>query len=73
VLAIAALGFIGLGVQPPTPEWGAMITEGRTYLTSGQWWMSIIPGFGILALVTISILFGEALRDHLDPHGKLHF
>ncbi|MDQ2700996.1 MAG: ABC transporter permease [Actinomycetota bacterium] len=73
VLAIAGLGFIGLGVQAPTPEWGSMITEGRSYLTSGQWWMSIIPGFGILALVSISTLFGEALRDHLDPHGKLHF
>jgi peptide/nickel transport system permease protein len=73
VLAIAGLGFLGLGVQPPTPEWGAMITEGRQYLASGQWWISIFPGFGILILVTLSIAIGEALRDYWDPHGKLHF
>ncbi|MDO8187648.1 ABC transporter permease [Conexibacter sp. JD483] len=71
VLAIAGLGFLGLGIQPPTPEWGGMITEGRTYLISGQWWMSIFPGLGILALVTLSMALGEGLRDHLDPHGKL--
>jgi peptide/nickel transport system permease protein len=72
VLAIAGLGFLGLGVQPPTPEWGQMITGGRTYLTSGQWWISIFPGFGILVLVTLSIVLGERMRDHLDPHGKVH-
>ncbi|MBB4661418.1 ABC transporter permease [Conexibacter arvalis] len=71
VLAIAGLGFLGLGIQPPTPEWGGMITAGRTYLISGQWWMSIFPGLGILALVTLSMALGEGLRDHLDPHGKL--
>ena len=73
VLAIAGLGFLGLGVQPPTPEWGSMITEGREFLTSGQWWISIFPGLGILALVTFSIALGEGMRDHWDPHGQLHF
>jgi peptide/nickel transport system permease protein len=73
VLAIAALGFLGLGVQPPQPEWGSMITEGRTYLASGQWWISTIPGFGILAIVAISIAIGEKLRDYLDPYGKVHY
>ncbi|MBB4662023.1 ABC transporter permease [Conexibacter arvalis] len=73
VLAIAGLGFLGLGVQPPTAEWGSMITEGRSYLTSGQWWISIIPGFGILILVSLSVALGEGLRDHLDPYGKARY
>lgn len=72
VLAIAGLGFLGLGVQQPTPEWGAMITGGRGYLTDGKWWISVIPGFGILILVSLSIALGERMRDHFDPHGKIH-
>jgi peptide/nickel transport system permease protein len=73
VLAIAGLGFLGLGVRPPTPEFGAMITEGREYLTTGQWWISIFPGIGLLILVGLSIALGEALRDQLDPYGKLGY
>jgi peptide/nickel transport system permease protein len=73
VLAIAGLGFLGLGVQPPSPEWGSMITEGRTYLTSGQWWISVIPGIGILVLVTLSVSLGERMRDYFDPYGKIHY
>lgn len=71
VLAIAGLGFLGLGVRPPTPEFGAMITEGRDYLTSGQWWISIFPGIGLLILVGLSMALGEALRDQLDPYGRV--
>jgi peptide/nickel transport system permease protein len=71
VLAIAGLGFLGLGVRPPTPEFGAMITEGRDYLTTGQWWISIFPGIGLLILVGLSMALGEALRDQLDPYGRL--
>ena len=73
VLAIAGLGFLGLGVRPPTPEFGAMITEGRDYLTSGQWWISIFPGVGLLILVGLSMALGEALRDQMDPYGKLSY
>jgi peptide/nickel transport system permease protein len=73
VLAIAGLGFLGLGVRPPTPEFGAMITEGRDYLLSGQWWISIFPGIGLLILVGLSLALGEALRDQLDPYGKLSY
>lgn len=73
VLAIAGLGFLGLGVQPPDPEWGSMITEGRTYLTSGQWWISVIPGIGILVLVSLSVALGERMRDYFDPYGKVHY
>ena len=73
VLAIAGLGFLGLGVRPPTPEFGAMITEGRDYLLSGQWWIAIFPGVGLLVLVGLSLALGEALRDQLDPYGKLSY
>jgi peptide/nickel transport system permease protein len=73
VLAIAGLGFLGLGVRAPTPEFGAMITEGRNYLLSGQWWISIFPGVGLLILVGLSLALGEALRDQLDPYGKLSY
>jgi peptide/nickel transport system permease protein len=73
VLAIAGLGFLGLGVRPPTAEFGAMITEGRNYLLTGQWWISIFPGIGLLILVGLSLSLGEALRDRLDPYGKLSY
>jgi peptide/nickel transport system permease protein len=73
VLAIAGLGFLGLGVRPPTPEFGAMITEGRDYMSTGQWWISIFPGIGLLILVGLSMALGEALRDQLDPYGKLSY
>jgi ABC-type dipeptide/oligopeptide/nickel transport system permease subunit len=50
-----------------------MITGGRTYLTSGQWWISVIPGFGILILVSLSIALGERMRDYFDPYGKVRY
>jgi peptide/nickel transport system permease protein len=73
VLAIAGLGFLGLGVRPPSPEFGAMITEGRNSLLNGQWWISIFPGVGLLILVGLSLGLGETLRDQLDPYGKLSY
>lgn len=51
VLTFAALGFVGLGVQPPTPEWGTMITTGLSYVLSGQWWIGVFPGAMLLLLV----------------------
>jgi len=51
VLTFAALGFVGLGVQPPTPEWGTMITTGLSYVLSGQWWIGAFPGALLLLLV----------------------
>jgi peptide/nickel transport system permease protein len=66
ILTGAALSFLGLGAQPPTPEWGAMVYEGRDYLR-GQWWISTLPGFIIaLAVLAVNIL-GDGLRDALDP------
>lgn len=66
ILAAAGLGFLGLGAQPPSPEWGAMISEGRKFLLD-HWWVATIPG---LAIFTVSLAFnllGDGLRDVLDP------
>lgn len=67
ILYIASLGFLGLGAQPPTPEWGAMISEGKDFLVLGKWWTSTFPGVSI-ALVTLGFVFlGHGIRDILDP------
>lgn len=70
VLLAASLSFIGLGAQPPTPEWGAMINEGRNQLISGSWWVSTFPGLAIMSLVLGFNLLGDGIRDVLDP--RLH-
>jgi peptide/nickel transport system permease protein len=62
ILTAAGLGFLGLGVQPPTPEWGAMVSNGRVYLP-GYWWICIFPGLFILLAVLGFNLFGDGLRD----------
>ncbi len=65
-LWIAALGFIGLGVQPPTPEWGAILNDGQNYITLA-WWITVFPGI-FLALFVVGVnLIGDGLRDELDP------
>ncbi len=66
IIAEASLSFLGLGVQPPTPAWGTMINEGRAYMLNA-WWISAFPGLAILMLVLAINLFGEGLRDALDP------
>lgn len=66
ILTAAGLGFLGLGAQPPTPEWGAMVSDGRNYLV-GQWWMSTLPGAAIAASVLGFNLLGDGIRDILDP------
>lgn len=65
-LTAAGLGFLGLGAQPPTPEWGAMVSDGRSYLVD-QWWMSTLPGSAIAAAVLGFNLLGDGIRDILDP------
>jgi ABC-type dipeptide/oligopeptide/nickel transport system permease subunit len=66
VIIGSSLGFLGLGAQPPDPEWGTMVSEGRTYLRS-RWWISTVPGATIgIAVIALNIL-GDALRDVLDP------
>jgi peptide/nickel transport system permease protein len=66
VLQAAALGFLGLGAQPPTPEWGAMLSEGRQYIQNAPH-VAAFPGLAILTLVLGFNLFGDGLRDALDP------
>jgi len=67
ILTIAALGFVGFGATPPTPEWGVMITEGQQYALSGQWWVPFAPGVGILMAVVATNLLGDRIRDVLEP------
>jgi peptide/nickel transport system permease protein len=69
VLTAAALGFIGLGAQPPTPEWGAMINDGRDYFPD-RWWMATFPGMAIFIMVFSWNLLGDGLRDLLDPRAR---
>lgn len=66
ILAAAALSFLGLGSQPPSPEWGRMLSEGRNYLRD-QWWISTFPGLAIMVTVLAMNLLGDGLRDALDP------
>jgi peptide/nickel transport system permease protein len=66
ILAAAGLSFIGFGAQPPTPEWGVMISEGRQFIST-QFWLSLYPGLAILLTVTAFNLLGDGLRDMLDP------
>jgi len=69
MLSAAALSFIGLGVQPPTAEWGRMLADGRSYLDTA-WWISTFPGLMIFVSVMSINLFGDGLRDALDPRLK---
>ena len=67
ILEAAALGFLGLGAQPPTPEWGAMLADSYKYFTSGAWWAFLFPGAAIMLSVLGFNLVGDGLRDALDP------
>ena len=69
ILTAAGLGFLGLGAQPPLPEWGAMISSGRQFLLD-QWWVATIPGIAIFAVSLGFNLLGDGLRDVLDPKNR---
>jgi len=66
ILTSAALSFLGVGMQPPTPEWGLMVSEGRNFLGSA-WWISTFPGLAIMVISLTFNIVGDALRDALDP------
>jgi len=66
IIAEASLSFLGLGVPAPAPSWGAMLDEGRNYITTG-WWLALFPGTAILIVVLVINLLGDWLRDALDP------
>ncbi|HIM72420.1 MAG TPA: ABC transporter permease [Alphaproteobacteria bacterium] len=68
ILTAAGLGFLGLGAKPPSPEWGAMIANGRQYLFD-QWWLATMPGLAILFVSLGFNLLGDGLRDAFDPRG----
>lgn len=70
ILTGAALSFLGLGAQPPTPEWGAVLSDGRNHLLRA-WWISTFPGLAIMVTVLSINLLGDGLRDALDPRMKL--
>ena len=70
ILAEAALSYLGLGVQPPTPTWGGMLADGRVYISTA-WWLATFPGLAILVTVLGINLFGDGLRDTLDPRLKV--
>lgn len=69
ILTAAGLGFLGLGAQPPLPEWGAMIASGRRFILD-QWWVAAAPGVAILIVSLGFNLLGDGLRDALDPRGS---
>ena len=69
VLSLAALGFVGLGAQVPTPEWGSMITDGLQYALTGQWWIGVFPGLGVLMATAAASIIAHRARDILDPRG----
>jgi len=69
ILVGAALSFLGLGAKPPTPEWGAMLSQGRNYLALA-WWITLFPGLAIMVTVLSINMLGDGLRDALDPRLK---
>ena len=70
LLTLAALSYIGLGIQPPNSEWGEMTSEGAGLMVTGQWWLSLFPGIAIVVTVLIFNLAGDGLRDLLDPRMR---
>ena len=70
ILNAAGLSFIGLGVRPPTPEWGILVAEGAQFIVSGEWWVSFFPGMVLMLAVFSFNLLGDALRDLLDPRRR---
>lgn len=70
ILNAAGLSFIGLGVRPPTPEWGIMVAEGANFIVSGEWWMAVFPGLWLMLAVFTFNLLGDGLRDIVDPRKR---
>jgi peptide/nickel transport system permease protein len=70
ILNAAGLSFIGLGVRPPTPEWGIMVAEGAGFMVSGEWWIALFPGLALMIAVFCFNLLGDGLRDIVDPQRR---
>jgi peptide/nickel transport system permease protein len=67
IIAEASLSFLGVGVPPPQPAWGSMLADGRSMLMVGDWWLTVLPGLGIMLVVLATQLMGDWLRIRLDP------
>lgn len=67
IIAEASLSFLGLGIQPPQPSWGVMLSDSKTYVQSGEWWLTVFPGALIFLTVCALNVLGDSLRDALDP------
>ena len=70
VLVTAALGFLGIGIEPGTAEWGSMIARGQTQVITGEWWVSVFPGIAVLMLTAGFYLLGDGVRDIVDPRSR---
>ena len=70
ILNAAGLSFIGLGVRPPTAEWGIMVAEGANFVVSGEWWLAFFPGLALMIAVFAFNLLGDGLRDIVDPRQR---
>jgi peptide/nickel transport system permease protein len=70
ILNAAGLSFIGLGVRPPTAEWGIMVAEGAAFMVSGEWWIAFFPGAALMVAVFCFNLLGDGLRDIVDPQRR---
>ncbi len=70
IIVGASLSFLGLGAQPPTPEWGAMLNDGRGFIRTA-WWLTVFPGLAIMITVLAINLIGDGLRDMLDPRMRV--
>jgi len=70
ILNAAGLSFIGLGVRPPTAEWGIMVAEGANFIVSGEWWLAVFPGLALMLAVFTFNLMGDGLRDIVDPRQR---
>lgn len=70
ILNAAGLSFIGLGVRPPTPEWGIMVAEGARFIVSGEWWLALFPGAALMLAVFTFNMLGDGLRDMVDPRQR---
>ena len=66
----AGLSFVGLGIRPPTPEWGIMVAEGASFIVTGEWWVALFPGLALVAVVLSLNLLGDGLRDIVDARDR---
>jgi peptide/nickel transport system permease protein len=70
MLNAASLSFIGLGIRPPTPEWGIMVAEGASFIITGEWWVALFPGLALVLVVLSLNLLGDGLRDMIDARER---